>query len=549
MRFFLKRFLIIAASVFTIVFMASFSVCTQSISPIKLVVVISVDQMRADYLTRFDDLYTGGFRYLLDNGAVFIDAYQEHSETETGVGHSTILTGLFPSSSGIVGNDWYDSNAHRQIYCVRDTTVVIIGEQNNRNGVSFKNVNGSTLGDWLKAVDKKAKVYSISRKDRAAVLLGGQHPDGVFWYNTSNGSFITSTAYLTAYPVWVEEFNKQQLPNRLSGTIWDRLLPNEELYIKYSRVDSFPNEARGGNSTKFPHELGQSSSGSRFYTQFGDTPRMAEYLIEFAKAIIQNDHLGKDGIVDVLAMSFSEADGIGHTYGPFSQEELDEYLRLDRLIGDFFTFLDKTIGLSSCVIVLTGDHGALPLPEYLQQQGIDSKRVRFDIPGLEKKLNDTFGVGRWIEANMGTTLYINRSLLQQYTIEYKEIEQFIANEISTWEPVARVYTRTELLERKSVDNDPYFRLYQDCFYPERSGNIFIRLKEFYLLNSSQYGTSHGSPYSYDTHVPLIFTGNQIVKGTYKDRVATADIAPTLARIIGIPIRGKVDGKVLQAIIR
>ncbi|MCH6548134.1 MAG: alkaline phosphatase family protein [Gemmatimonadetes bacterium] len=353
--------------------------------PQRLFVVLSVDQMRFDFLERFGHLYKGGLARLLEEGAVYTDAYQDHFYTSTAAGHATISTGVFPSRSGIVANSWWDRKARRRVYAVADPKSPIV-DRPDLAGRSPANMQRNALGDWLKRESRESKVFSVSLKDRSAITMGGERPDGVYWYDSDAGRFITSEYYLDAVPEWVREFNDAKLADGYFEKEWTRLLP-EEAYSA-SREDSFPFESDGVDVT-FPHrfdipadseaeEIPESMRPrypSLYYDELKRTPFVDELTFAFIERMIVSEQLGADDVPDLLFVGASAADYIGHRYGPLSQETQDYYLRLDQRLDEFLNFLDATVGEGRFALVLTSDHGVLPIPEELARQGIDAKRI------------------------------------------------------------------------------------------------------------------------------------------------------------------------------
>ncbi|MFQ5631705.1 MAG: alkaline phosphatase family protein, partial [bacterium] len=338
----------------------------ESIAKPKLVVLIVVDQMRADHLTRFAGVYKHGFARLSNEGAVFTDAYHDHAYTVTAAGHATISTGAFPSRNGIVGNEWFDRSEKKKVYCAEDTSAALLGypEKGAGKGRSPRRLLVPTFGDWLKSQSPKSKVFGVSRKDRAAIYGTGSKADGAFWYNIDDGNFITSEYYYHKYPEWVEAFNTSRSVDAFYGKNWQKLMPEEVYFL--AREDTFATEG-GGAQTAFPHSLASKSGkpDQMYYSRLTGTPFLEKLMLDFARAMVENEALGQDEAPDVLVVGCSGADAIGHAYGPLSQESMDYFLRLDRNLGDFFAFLDKKISKENYITVLSSDHGVLPMPEEL----------------------------------------------------------------------------------------------------------------------------------------------------------------------------------------
>lgn len=514
-------------------------------TPLRLIVLISVDQLRADYPERFRDQFTSGLKRLLENGAVFTQAHHDHATTVTACGHATLLSGLYPRSSGIIGNGWFDRRTNRPVEAIEDHRYPQL--DNPQRGVAPTWFNGTTLVDWLLAKHADARVASVSGKDRAAALMVGARARHVYWYNTNNGRFTTSTYYQPSLPQWVADFNAQQIPIRYVGQRWSLLLGREDAY-RASGPDDVPYEmSTAGFGRVFPHSLPEDPE--RLPEALVATPWLDEYTFQFAEATLKLLDLGRDDIPDLLAVSLSATDFIGHRFGPDSKEVHDQLLRLDRGLGEFFKFLDKQVGLKHTLIVLTGDHGVAPLPEYAAKQGKRAKRFQLDrdVQAYRQRLRTRWGDGEWLLHYQSGVLYFNHDALKQKGIALAEVTRDAAAYFSKLEPVARVYTRAQLMSR-TEPADGLERRLRHSFHPDRSGDLFLVFKPYYLERAESTGTTHGSPYEYDSHVPLMFMGAGVKAGHYHQAVATVDIAPTLAGILRLRPLNPVDGRALTEII-
>ncbi len=513
----------------------------------KLVVVVVVDQMRADYLDRYAGWFKDGFARLLKNGKRYTNAHQDHALTVTAAGHATIATGAFPSNHGIVGNDWYERTEQRKVYCSDDSSSGVLGFP-DMAGRSPARMQRTALGDWLKAVSPNSKVFAISRKDRPAIMMGGKQPDGVYWYNSRNGQFVTSEYYVQAYPAWVDSFNALKLADRYLEQGWKKSAAEETYFV--SREDEFMAEFDGIHTT-FPHEF-PSETGKpnrRYYSALTTSPFADELVFEFAKAAVKHEELGKDGAPDLLFLGCSAADAIGHAFGPLSQEAQDHFMRLDQYLGDFMRFLDETVGERNYIMVLSADHGALPLPEELKRRGYDARRISYRdmMTATGKaagKIARQFGIRGNLILTFANGIVLNEALIQKSGANVAEVEAALANALKALPYIEDVFTRSELMQSNGVNDRPFLENFRRSFHPDRSPNLMLRFKPHYLLTSRAQGTSHGSPYPYDTHVPLIFYGKRIPQETITDFVRTADIAPTLAGWLGIQPPAEVDGNVL-----
>lgn len=519
--------------------------CGGDPEPPKLTVVIVVDQMRADYMDRFADGFTGGLGWLARSGARFTDAHQDHARTETAAGHATLVTGVFPSRHGIVGNSFYNRLAEARQYSVGDSTSPIVGFADDA-GMSPANLLTTTIGDWLKDVRPASKRYSVAIKNRSAITMGGKHPDGVYWYHYDTGRWITSTYYRTSYPAWVEAFNEAGHAAAYFGQEWT-LSRTEDAYAE-SREDAFPNEADGTNTT-FPHLMGQTDGDPdwRFFADLPNSPFGTELTLAFARELIVNEGVGTDATPDILFLGLSSADWVGHEYGPYSREVQDYYLQLDRYLGEFFSFLDEHVGAGQYVVALSADHGVLPMPEELTRRGIAAGR--YDLRPLRREIRQVARAAAEAgELPAPPELVFTGGIALRFSEATPTSEQLaafrqrLADLIRSKPEIAQAYTYDELLD--GVGSGKIFGRHLRSFHPDRSADVFFELTENYLSGATPRGTSHGSAWDYDTSVPLIFAGPGVIPGEHGEYTRTVDMAPTLARLLGITPPDALDGRVL-----
>ncbi|MCM2272010.1 MAG: alkaline phosphatase family protein [candidate division Zixibacteria bacterium] len=518
----------------------------------KLAVVIVVDQMRPDYLSRFDRFYTGGFRRLLDSGAVFLNAFHDHAATETAVGHSTISTGCLPSRHGIIGNDYYDRIEKKNVYAVLDTLSPLVGEISGK-GVSPRRMLAPTLGEYLKQMSPESRNFSMAIKDRSAICMAGKQADGVYWFDRRTGSYVTSTYYDSSYPLWVDSFNTAKQVDTYFSRSWEKLLA-DSVYV-LSREDASPFE-NDGIYTTFPHTFTEFSKhpDKRYYDELYATPFADEVTFSLAKAAVHYEKLGSDSVPDLLWISGSAADAAGHTYGPFSQEMQDFYLRLDLYLGDLFGFLDSVVGANKYVVALSSDHGALPIPEELKQQGVNSGRIHPDaIKADMLHIGDSLVADLLAKHNpfltTGSEIVLDSTAKSFTDMSVPEFQGLVASRLKQLPYVAATYTRFQLSRDIPQEVDPYWRRYRNCYHPDRGSDLFVRFKENYIVTRDTTGTTHGSAYDYDCIVPIVFFGPGVRSGQFYDRIRTIDIAPTLARLLLIPTDGKFDGSAVKAALR
>lgn len=514
----------------------------------RLGVVIVVDQMRADALTRQGGFYTDGLAELLHSGAVFTDAHQDHAITETAVGHATIATGVFPRRHGIVGNTWYDRRAMRAFYASEDTTVQT-PDTPSEPGRSPAQLRVTTVGDWLKAASPQSKVVAVALKDRAATFMGGRHADGAYWYADDIGRFVTSTYYRADSLPWLATFNASGRVEGFFSQTWALSAPEETYFV--AREDSFATEADGVRVT-FPHRFAGDSLGSAFYRTLRISPYADELTFEVARLIVEHHGLGIDAAPDLLFIGASAADYIGHTFGPLSKEAADYYLRLDVMVGDFLRFLTEHLGPDRYVVVLTSDHGVLPLPEDLARRGLPAMRVARD--DVQQQLQQA--VGAALDAAGPSTRprarFVNGLVFESEPGAISDsalaaLRSDVAGRMKAAPFVDDAFTYEEL--HGTGDDRPYLELFRRQFPEDLTPDVSFRFSPLALVAWGDYGTTHGSPYVYDTWIPLVVKGKGVTPGRFDRRVRSVDIAPTLARLLGIQPPGGLDGLVLEEVLR
>lgn len=496
---------------------------TSSTQP-KLVVLIVIDQFRYDYLARFRTEYTGGFDRLMKTGAFFSNAYYQHFPTVTAVGHSTVLTGATPSVSGIVNNEWFDRETGMRVTSVSDPKLKLLGGSGGA-GASPDRLMVSTIGDELKMSGKsESKVIGVSYKDRAAILPSGHMADGAFWFDDKTGSFVSSTFYFEDLPVWVKEFNAAGRSKQFSNREWKSL-----------------SHAANGNG-KVLRRLPQAGSPG-YFDALESSPFGNELLAAFAKRAIEAERLGTRGATDLLTISFSSNDHLGHEVGPDSVEVHEMCLQTDRVIGDFFQFLDDKIGLNNVLVVFTGDHGVAPLPETMAARKMPGGRIsdKVALNAVQTALTARFGEGDWIRFGSYGTFYFNNDLIRQKNLSAKEVHDTAAEALLKIPQVFRVYTREQLVAGE-VLLDEVGRRVVNGFHATRGGDVIALLDPYWMF--SGHGTTHGSAFHYDSHVPLAFMGPGVKPGRYDQNVAINDLAPTLAVMLDVETPSGSSGRVL-----
>jgi predicted AlkP superfamily pyrophosphatase or phosphodiesterase len=518
---------------------------------VRLAVLVVFDQMRGDYLTRWKDLYAkDGFRRLLDDGAWFQNCHYPYAFTVTGAGHASLATGCSPRTHGIIANNWYDRKEGEVVYCAASSRYKLVPapapdpaeKKTKRTAGNPDRLLAATLGDTLKTVTKgKGKVVSLSLKDRSAVLPGGRRPDACYWQSSRTGSFVTSTFYRDRLHPWVERFNRQRLVDSWSGKQWQRLRPDLD-YGQYSGPDDVAGEGKGfGQGRTFPHPLGSlKKSPKNYYAAVYNSPFGNEVLLGLVKEAIVAEKLGSRDVPDLLCVSFSSNDPIGHCWGPDSQEVLDVTLRSDLIVRDLLAFLDDKVGKGRYVLALSADHGVCPLPEVSVKHGVKARRLSPLTLALraEMFLGEKFGKpqeskGGCIESVADDQVYLNRAWLKARGLKSAEVEKALADWLKQQTGIRTAYTRTELLRGVSKD-DKIGQAVRRSFHPDRSGDVVPVLEPYYLfLPALSTGTTHGTPHDYDTHVPLLVYGGGVRRGVRKEAVTPQAAVPILAHALGI----------------
>jgi predicted AlkP superfamily pyrophosphatase or phosphodiesterase len=514
----------------------------------KLVVGIVVDQMKMEYLYRFsDDFSTNGFKRIMDKGYSFQNMHFNYMPTYTGPGHASIYTGTTPSIHGIVGNDWFNRSTGKELYCTDDTSVHLLGDgKPNEGEMSPKNLQTTTITDELRLdTNFKGKVIGISLKDRGAILPAGHFANWAFWYSNT-GAFVSSSFYGEKLPDWVTTFNneKHYMPYINKG--WDLFKPIS-IYNK-SLPDNNPYEGKlyGSSAPVFPYDL------KEMYAKNGasvirSTPFGNDLLADFAMQAITSEELGKDTITDFLTVSFSSTDYVGHLTGPRSVETQDTYLRLDKTIADFLDYLDKTIGKDNYLIFLTADHAGAENVNYLKDNKYDVNSIepREISKGLSKFSQDTFGDNLVLNYS-NFNLYLNKEIIKNKGLDLLKVKQAFKDYLMTQNQVKRVYTEEEILS--STGNDFYLNIISKGYDPNQNGDLVILEKPGFIEYKGT-GTSHGTPYSYDTHVPALFYGWHVKHGESHDRKVITQIIPTVAQMIKIPFPNGTEAEVLPELFR
>lgn len=519
----------------------------------KLILQITVDQLRGDMpASIYDRVGESGFRYLYENGVVYENGHHRHANTETVVGHATLATGADPADHGMVGNIWFDKELGRTVYNIEDDRYPLLGEGGGvdknvemdptqkaagTDGRSPATILSTTFSDELAlSTNGTAKIFGVSVKDRGAVTMAG-HAGKAFWFSKAKGEFVTSTYYYDGYPEWVAEWNRKKLPQAYGDTNWELL--HERSTYTYGDYDDMAWETDfPGYGVVFPHPFGKADT-KYFTTLLTLSPAGDDLTLEFAKELIIKEELGQDDIPDYLSISFSSTDYVGHIFGPASLESEDNLLRLDRTLSKLLTFIDKQVGLEQTLVVLSADHGAAEVPAQLNGFGIDAQYFKPDDLDKERAIEAIkakYGIAEELISGFNHPyIYLNNEILRQRQLNADEVSRAIAAELANFNGVAYAIPSIDLIEGKMPDTRLYRQILRN-FNPKRSGDIYLVLEPHWLVNDFDgltVASTHGSPWRYDTFVPIIFAGNDLAAKTIFREVETVDIALTLAKYMNI----------------
>ena len=521
----------------------------------KLVVGIVVDQMRQEYLYRFEPKYgAGGFKRLMSEGFMLKNAHYNYVPTYTGPGHASIYTGTTPAIHGIIGNDWYDKDLKKDVNCVGDDNQKPVGNDKGNGDVSPWRMLSTTITDELKlATQKRAKVISLSLKDRGAVLPGGHLADGAYWFDGLSGNFISSTYYKPGLPLWLDKFNSLKLADQYLNREWKTLLPIEQ-YTE-SGPDDSPYEGKLNKATQpvFPYKLKEMRSNYPNLDLITTTPFGSDLLLAAAKAAIDGEDLGKGDVTDFLALSFSSPDIVGHAMGPNSVEVEDVYLRLDKNIEDLLSVLDKKVGIGKYVVFLTSDHAVSDVPQYLKDNKIPAGlfNVALVEAGLTDFLKKYFPDKKVFDRISNQQVFLNHDAFAGDP-KSSGIDLLVATELTSQylmkvEGVADVYVANVLHSSDFGEQGLKGKVVRG-FNHKRSGDIALVSEPNWLSWGGVTGTTHGSGYNYDTHIPIIFYGWGIKKGSSSQYHAITDIAPTLSVLLRIKFPSGCTGQPIVEIV-
>ena len=510
----------------------------------KLIVGITVDQMRYDYIERFwNDYSKGGFRRLVGEGFFCRNLQYNYMPTYTAPGHASIFTGTTPAYHGIIENDWYERSSGLTIYCSSDSTVSGVGTASKAGQMSPHYLTSTTIGDELRLfTNKRSKVFGIAMKDRGAILPAGRTADAAYWFvGAEEGMWSTSTWYMNELPQWVQDFNAKGRPNALLSEAWTLLRDTSVYDESLPDNNAYETPYRGTLRPVFPYDLNAIRGTNGNFELIKATPAGNLLTAEFGKALIENEKLAKGQFTDMLCMSFSATDYIGHQFGMHSREVQDCYLRLDEVIADFLKYLDENIGKGNYLVFLSADHGGAPTPSYTINDMAAGGYWKSDNVELyvEEELVKKYGAGDWVINESNQNIFLNRELIEASAVDLKDVQNDVAMLVSSYPDVLMSFTSNDLSQFKG--GNKIKQMVENGFNQAMSGDVVYVLKPGFIENSMT-GTTHGSVYSYDTHVPGIFFGFGVEHGESYVPYKITDIAPTVTSICHLPFPNACTGE-------
>lgn len=499
----------------------------------KLVVGIIVDQMRNDFIYRYWDRFSaGGFKRLAEGGFYFKNAHYNYIPTYTGPGHCSVYTGTTPRVHGVIGNDWYLKQSGTTTYCVYDHEVQTVGADGDNGKMSPKNQLSPTIGDELKiSTNLKGKVFGVALKDRSAVFPAGHAADGAFWFDDVSGNFISSTWYMKELPAWLKEFNAKKLPTQYLEKGWSTLYPIAT-YTNSLNDDNPYEGTKLKDKAVFPYDLRRFVESSEFGT-IKSTPYGNSITKDLAIECLKNENLGKDDIADLLSVSFSSPDIISHAYGPRAVEVEDVYLRLDKDIEELLNALDKEVGKDNYVVFLTADHGGADVANHLRNMKIPAGYLgeRTLAKNIKQFLISNYGDSLLLASVFNDQVFLNEKLLAEKKLNRLEVEERLCGFLRNTEGIAEAYP-SSMMRYTSFENNDVRTLLQNGYNHRLSGNVCYVYKPGWMDHGPK-GTTHGSGYNYDTHVPVLFYGKGIKKGETYSYVTITQIAPSVCELLRV----------------
>nr|WP_235817944.1 alkaline phosphatase PafA [Formosa haliotis] len=515
----------------------------------KLVVGIVVDQMRYDYLTRFYNKYgEGGFKRMMNEGFNCKNNHFNYIPTYTAPGHASVYTGTSPMNHGIIGNNWYDKESKTSVYCAGDSTVASVGTADKAGKMSPHRMMTTSFADENRLFTQmQGKTIGVSVKDRGAILPAGHTANAAYWFHGKDeGVFISSTYYQEKLPKWVEKFNDSKTAKSYLKD-WNTLYNIKTYTESGDDLNAFEGGFKGKETATFPYDLKKLSKENGGFDIIKSTPYGNSIVADFAMAAVKGEDLGQDDITDVLTVSFSSTDYVGHNFGVSSKEVEDTYIRLDKDLERFFDMLDKTVGKGEYTVFLTADHGAVEVPAYLHEHNVPAGY--FEKKGFKSNLNDfttkTFGSSDLIENISNNQIFLDREKIKVLGLNLEDVQQAIANELITLDNIYYAYTASTIA--KGAFTNGIESLFKNGYNLKRSGDVLFEYNPA-VISYSKTGSTHGSGLNYDTHVPLLFFGKGIKHGSTLQKTEIIDIAPTISGLLGISFPNGATGQPLEFVL-
>ncbi len=512
----------------------------------KLVVGIVIDQMRWDYLYRFNQLYSAnGFKRLLSEGFTCENTFIPYTPTYTAPGHTCIYTGSVPAIHGIVGNNWYDRSLNKVVYCTDDSTVATVGNNSDAGKMSPQNMWATTITDELRLSNNfKSKVIGIALKDRGSILPAGHSANAAYWYDDKGGKWISSTYYMPDIPAWVKDFNAKDVVATYMSKDWNTLLPIDKYDLSTPDNEPYETSILGETTVTFPHKL--SATGASKYSSFRTTPFANTFTFDFAKQAIENEKLGSNTVTDFLTISISSTDYIGHSFGPNSIEIEDTYLRLDKDIADFLQWLDQQLGKGNYLTFLTADHGVAHVPAFLAEHKIPGGT--FSDADFTKEINQTietkFGIKNIVQSIQNYQVYLNLGEIEKQGKDKAAIVKSVIDLLKQKPYIVNVFETDKIMQATLAE--PQKKMMTNGYNPKRSGDVQFTFKPGYFDGGTK-GTTHGLWNPYDAHIPLLFFGWKVQPGKTNRETYMTDISATVAAMLQIQMPSGCVGKVITEV--
>ena len=514
----------------------------------KLVVGIIVDQMRQEYLYRFADRFSeGGFKRMMNEGYMMTNGHYNYAPTVTGPGHASVYTGTTPATHGIISNSWYSRKLNDYIYCAEDSTVTNVGGSPENGNISPRNLLTTTVTDELRfATGKRSKVVGVAIKDRGAALPAG-HTGDAYWYDDVNGEFMTSTYYHDALPTWVTAFNAKKIPDSYLSKTWETMFPIDTYVNSIADNNDFEGIPAGKTTPTFPYHLDSLRAANGGYGLIASTPFGNSMTLDFALAAIEGEKLGQGEVTDFLAVSFSSTDYVGHRFGPTSVELEDIYLRLDREFERLFSYLDKAYGEGEYLVFLSADHAVADNAPYMISQNVPAGNLNtnYILGQITGYCNTKYGEGEWILKYTGDQVFLNRAVADEKKVDFEVLQRDLASWMLKFNGIMEVYTAEDMRTKQYTYGRAH--LLQMGYNHKSSGDLLLVFEPGWMVSGAR-GTTHGSPYNYDTNVPIMFFGWGVPHGSSARKASITDIAPTVSALLKIKYPNAADGEPIFEIV-